>query len=124
MGEGLGVRAFVSNSIQTRATGIHLPSIAIRNRAIAADSRATRIYIRATAADSREIGIYIEEIASYIREIAADSQEMAVNIEEIAGYARRSAAAAVRRLQAADFPLFTPDLSKTTSVFSRRLGAR
>ena len=48
----------MSNSIHIQEIGIHIQSTAIRNRAIAADSRAPRIYIRATAADSREIGIY------------------------------------------------------------------
>ena len=86
-----------------REIGIHIPSIPVRKRAIAADIRATRIYIRVTVADSREIGIFSQEIATDSQEIAADSQEMTVNIEEIAGYARRNAAAAVRRLPAARF---------------------
>ena len=100
------------------SSSIHIQSIAIRNRAIAADNRATRIYIRATAADSREIGIYSQDIATDSREIASEwwpcastSQEMAVNIEEIAGYARRNAAAAVGRLQTARFP--TPTINKS-----------
>ena len=75
-----------------REIGIHIPSTASRQRAIAADRRATRIDIHATAARRRETGIYSREIASYIREIAADSQEMAVNIEEIASCTRRTAA--------------------------------
>ena len=75
-----------------REIGIHIPSTASRQRAIAADIRATRIYIPATATRSREIGIYSREIASYIQETAADSQEMAANIEEITGCTRRIAA--------------------------------
>ena len=101
----------VSHSIHIREARIHIPSTAIRSRAITTDIRSTRIHIRADATRSREIGIYRQEIASYSREIAADRQEMAVNSEEIASYARRSAAAAVGRLTTAGL---RPFRAKTT----------
>ena len=97
MGEGLGVRVHVSNSIRLQATGIYMRAMASRSREIAADIQAIAtdieeigIYVMEIAADSRETGIYWSEIATYSQESTPTFRKRPVNIGEIGIYSRRT----------------------------------
>jgi hypothetical protein len=69
-----------------------IQSTAIRNRAIAADSRATGTYVQEIASYTKEIPTDSQETGIYVEEIAADIQEMGVNTGEIAIYSPVTAA--------------------------------
>jgi hypothetical protein len=64
-----------------RATGIHIQSTAICNRAIASDSRATGIDAQTIAADGSTIATAGQTTGIYLQTIAADSQTIATNIQ-------------------------------------------